>query len=384
MKKLFAALLAISVTAALTGCNKPAKEQLIDKISEDTSVSSAMANESENVSEAETTTETKNAVETAFESVFAEFDKETGPRGKWLENRFYIYDFADDGTMTLDIGSAVLNGTYTYDDSVLSIEFENSWDTVSGFRFTADYTDDVIHLTYTGPFSDVSECLGYAPYEPEALVTGYFSFVENLDFTLEKIDAEFVPAEQKDLQGIWVDRCYDDYASNDIIYIWDGDMCTKICKKKFFGESYIQKSERTVAEGKEVFEDGEYNSFTVFKDRIFIVYSGGGTPDVLEKYTGDTVPITEEMTGEYYINTDEYLWEAYLENGKGEIFDIYDTFEKYPAEIIADGNNLRIAIKKNSFEYAYEFACYKVGDIYYLDGGEDGGTITKADKPNSE
>ncbi|MDE6594591.1 MAG: hypothetical protein K2K44_01120, partial [Oscillospiraceae bacterium] len=65
MKKLFAALLAISITAALAGCSKPADEQIIDDITEETSVVTEAA---ETFSETETTAETESASDPVSET----------------------------------------------------------------------------------------------------------------------------------------------------------------------------------------------------------------------------------------------------------------------------------------------------------------------------
>lgn len=65
MKKFYAALLAISVTAALAGCNEPADGQLIDDITEGISVVTETA---ETVSTTETTAETENVSETVSET----------------------------------------------------------------------------------------------------------------------------------------------------------------------------------------------------------------------------------------------------------------------------------------------------------------------------
>lgn len=74
MKKFFAALLAISITAALAGCDKPADEQLIDDITEGTSVVTEAA---ETVSETETETSAETASETAETTVETSTTTET-------------------------------------------------------------------------------------------------------------------------------------------------------------------------------------------------------------------------------------------------------------------------------------------------------------------
>lgn len=66
MKKLFAAFLAMSITAALAGCNEPADGQLVDDITEEIS---AVTEAAETVSEtAETTAKTSAATKTSSET----------------------------------------------------------------------------------------------------------------------------------------------------------------------------------------------------------------------------------------------------------------------------------------------------------------------------
>lgn len=66
MKRFFAALLAISMTAVWAGCDKPAEEQLIDDITE---VTSAVVKVTETTSESvsETETEMGTSAETVSE-----------------------------------------------------------------------------------------------------------------------------------------------------------------------------------------------------------------------------------------------------------------------------------------------------------------------------
>ncbi len=78
MKKFLAALLAISITVALTGCNKPAEEQTVS----------------------ETTSGTASEVKVEYK----DYDHSSFPAGKWAdkgESGSYIYEFNPNGKLIL-------------------------------------------------------------------------------------------------------------------------------------------------------------------------------------------------------------------------------------------------------------------------------------------
>lgn len=97
MKKIFAALLAISITAALAGCNKPADEQLIDDITEGTSVvTEASETASESVSETETSETEENVIETVPETTETSADETEETTEKTNNYQEYVPDLSAD------------------------------------------------------------------------------------------------------------------------------------------------------------------------------------------------------------------------------------------------------------------------------------------------
>ncbi len=196
MKKLFAALLAISVTTALTGCNKPENEQLIDKISEDTSVSSAEANETENASETETTAETVSDTEKTAAVTDADFSllDEASLYGDWYEvnvtdweNR---YSFGKDGsieaTQIFDKEYVYTHekGTYTVSNGLVSAEYEANGKTYKTYYVGVMYGDMLI----IQPVYD-EELInnGYKPYDGSMTLAEYLAGLGKWDSDLPAV-----------------------------------------------------------------------------------------------------------------------------------------------------------------------------------------------------
>lgn len=123
MKKFLAALLAISVTAALAGCNKPAEEQLIDDITtaevfSETTETSAEITETDKIV---TDTKTSDAEEiiteisAETENIFADYDESQFPMGNWQDNHIFRYT----GSLEHNIDFIEISDYYNYTESDL-------------------------------------------------------------------------------------------------------------------------------------------------------------------------------------------------------------------------------------------------------------------------
>ena len=122
MKKFFAALLAISVMAALSGCNKPADgqtaEEIFSETVSETITTTAAEMITEVVSETEETTEaaesvTENPAET--ENIFADYNESKFPMGIWQDN----YIFRQTGRLPRPIDYVEIPDYYNYTESDL-------------------------------------------------------------------------------------------------------------------------------------------------------------------------------------------------------------------------------------------------------------------------
>lgn len=178
MKKIFAALPAIFVTAALAGCNKPAGEQIAEKTVSETITTTAAEMIAEAVSEtmeiteaAESVTETETADTEEIvdensaepENIFADYDESKFPTGKWQDNYIFretgsfprsidyveisdyenytgsdlytheewltrrdqvIYEFDGNGHYRISLQTHDVFGKYAFEDNVLTLIFE--------------------------------------------------------------------------------------------------------------------------------------------------------------------------------------------------------------------------------------------------------------------
>lgn len=299
MKKFFAAFLAISITAALAGCNKPADEQLIDDITEEISVVTETVetvSETETETSAETVSETE---ETSAESVSetentesetsAVTDNETNsqnnitaafPVGKWTENRAYIYDFKEDGTVVINTGYYDVNGTYTYENNVLTLKLLNSCNVTETFSF--DITED--KDGYKMDYKPVENGYGFCdPYEPAGLMSGYYSASWGDDpFYLKKGNLR-QEADIDDLKGVWIES--DDKKH---IFIFD-DKKSYRCFNLFgdVGECSVKNGNLEYKENDEIYVFNYYNGNLYMSNRFL------PKPIVLERTESEPLSIKD-------------------------------------------------------------------------------------------
>lgn len=131
MKKILAALLAVSITAALAGCNKPADEQLIDDITTAETFSETPHSSVETTEKITEETSAETTDETVSESrfVFADYDGAKFPMGVWQDNYVFTYECDEYGNITYNYydenDTEIYSGSfknYTEDDAEINDE----------------------------------------------------------------------------------------------------------------------------------------------------------------------------------------------------------------------------------------------------------------------
>lgn len=122
MKKIFAAFLAISITAALAGCNKPADEQTAEETFSETVSETVTTTASEIITESVSETEEiTEAAESAAEisdepeNIFADYDESKFPMGRWEDN----YILRETGSLPRSTDYVEIPDYYNYTESDL-------------------------------------------------------------------------------------------------------------------------------------------------------------------------------------------------------------------------------------------------------------------------
>lgn len=166
MKKLFAALLAVSITAALAGCAKPADEQTAEEtfsgtVSETRETTEAVKSFTE--TETADTEEIITEISAEPENIFADYDESKFPMGIWQDNYIFRqtgslprqtdyveipdyenytesdlytreewltarnqvpYEFDGEGHYRISLQTHDVLGKYTFEDNVLTLIFD--------------------------------------------------------------------------------------------------------------------------------------------------------------------------------------------------------------------------------------------------------------------
>lgn len=218
MKKFFAALLAISVTAALAGCDKPAEEQLItEDISAVTEASAdvsdaetAVISDSETedstlkeTSETKTETATEKSADTEKRGETFSADAESLP-GEWYAINFIDMEnatvtFREDGSFSLVSDDYTEIGTYTVSDGLVEVIYNDGEDREA---WAAVFDGDVLILKFIGwNYELIKE--EYRPYNSGLSVGAYLDSVgyDGIEYVLSKERSAL--AEQEDILGVW-------------------------------------------------------------------------------------------------------------------------------------------------------------------------------------
>lgn len=200
MKKFFAALLAISITAALAGCNKPADGQTAEEIFSETVSETITTTTSEVI--AETVSETKETTEAAEsiteisdepKNIFADYDENKFPMGIWQDNYIYTFDYDEDEKTIANsynyhdvydnFENYTQNENYTYEDWLSQKESKfYEFDGEGHYRISlethdifGEYTfkNNVLTLKFRTEFYDKGEFLNEFSFDAVREENGY-------------------------------------------------------------------------------------------------------------------------------------------------------------------------------------------------------------------
>ncbi len=390
MKKLFAVLLAISVTAALTGCNKPEEEQLIGKISEDMSVSSAAANETENASEAETTvtneSETVSETETTAETVFETKSgtEDTSKRvktfsadaksltGVWYAVDFVgmenaVFTFGEDGSFSLVSDGYTEIGTYTVSDGLVEVIYNDGKDWEA---WAAVFDGDVLIMKFIGLNYDLVR-EEYKPYESGLTVGDYLYEAGNdgIEYVLSKEKSAL--AEQEDLLGVWKasdgssegliffdEHGYVGMDDDDLMYI-----PVEVRNGVYTVTGEMPENVYLSEDDRRFYRCGEKVYVIIWEETSFgSLFQYDGQTTIMERYEQNV--LTDDMfDGRAGIESETYY---YFKDGKFYSFtnDIEDAGDIKEYDYKIDGNKIILPVDGKETEFAY----YISGDYLFLIG----------------
>lgn len=356
MKKIFAAAMAAFVLA-LAGCEKAADE-IVDDISETTSAATELSS-TETCVTAETSAAESQAVPetTAVNNAAAE----KFSVGKWIETRSYIYDFDENGNVTIDTGFYTLEGSYEYDGNALKLTFYDNLGTLNEFHFDVIFEEEYVRLKSTD-YSDFTRGEEYIciPYDPVELVTGYgkLFLADTNEYRLTPYDGGLRDVTVDDFQGVWQEYYSEDQPA-DKFSVYYGDINSGFGSNiKFKIETdengyFIDEDTNFLIEQSDgSYEFADYQrSFKMYGDTLFIcdnyedtrLYKRYITENVPEDYFNGSFSVHGFLEGEF----------SDFKNGIGQ-FTGTDGIV-YNAELNVKDNNLYVTIGEETKSYECYF-----------------------------
>lgn len=407
MKKIFAAaaVAAALCTVMLSGCEKTADE-IIDEIT-DTTVSeyvSETGTEITEVSEMSTalsetltataagtadtlyeTSETSSTSEAVSKTTTEALTSppqteqingaaEKFPVGQWIETRSYIYNFDENGNVSIDTGFHKHNGTYEYSGKDLKIKLKNGWGDTYTYDFTVRFEDGYTALEFNPEDK-------YMSFEPTGLLTGYSSalgYIEEFRLTPYSGGLKNVTSPEE-IQGLW-QLYYSDTEPEDEVWVFCGD------NSALLGDSEFDKFPETDKNGYTVidedygiavdYEDGKGERmiyyqilFRMYGDTLYMC-SSTGDAQIFKKYKPEPIPKDFlEGTISSYGCADEFLDGYFIDmkNGKGSFGEtIYD--KDHTAELKLNGNKLTVTIDGDTRTFdCYYLSYYDDEELYIID-----------------
>lgn len=390
MKKFFtisAAVAAICITM-FSGCEKKAGE-IIDDIS-DTTVSESFSETEANISDASETIETTEETVESMPTDVSETEMttitgrpassqsvpENFPVGEWIESRSYIYNFDENGNVSIDTGFHTLNGTYEYSENDFIIKLVNGWGDTYTYDFTVRFEDSYTALEFEGCPEDK-----YMSFEPTGLLTGYSSAFGGPDeFRLMPYSGGLKNVTSpEEIQGLW-QFYYSDTEPEDEIWIFSGDNIVLLGNNEWDKFPEMDENGYTIIDedyGISVdYEDGKGEQMIyaqtllrTYGDTLYMCYSTQDA-DIFKSYQPEPVPKDFlDGTISSYGCVDGFLDGYFIDmkNGKGSFGEtIYD--KDHTAELKLNGNKLTVTIDDET----QTFDCYYLSDdeekkLYIID-----------------
>lgn len=382
MKKFLAALLAVSVTAALAGCNNPADEQLINDITEDTPLATEI---SETVSETETSVPSDNetaepasgaASEAASENETAA-EKAVGTENRGttfsadaesLLGEWYAIDFigmenaavtfGEDGSFSLVRDDFTESGTYTVSDGLVEVIYNDGEDWEA---WAALFDGDVLIIKFIGwNYELIKE--EYLPYDGSIPVGEYLERegTDGIEYVLSKEKSAL--AEQEDILGAW----YGKYDGLEGLMIFNEQSVAELSVGDILDIPVAVRNGKFVLTGEmpKNVSLGDERLFYLCGGKIYAIicdddyFAYEDHTMILEKY--ETVPLTADMLeGSLGRVSDTYY---YFKDGKFYSFTEIADMTEYDFKI--DGDKIILPIDGSDAAFKY----YILGDDVYLMG----------------
>lgn len=336
MRKFFAVFLAVSITAALAGCNKPAGEQIIGDITEEISV----------VTETKTTAETENASETVSktEETMAEMSATTETSYQTETTTAVSSEIVSDTKIKTDgiditgawIDSEYIEGDYKelyiFDGKNVFVVSDDDIDfypyKLNGTTITIDFTDMTVDLPVIIENEKVliSDQDGYIFLEPYAISD------------LPRF------AKQQDIMGVWADTGV--YGN-----LWFIDENSII---EFSGVTTHSNSYKF--DGDKMTSDNGDMSAVLFDNKLYLTNKYG--THIFEQIQ-PTKPSIADFDGSGYIyKNGEGLGHIDFKDGKEVVTD--QTPDDYsPAEISINGNKVKFSLLGKTGEYTCYIKSFK-------------------------
>lgn len=379
MKKFFAALLAISITASLAGCGNPVEERNTEDISENTAVVTEAA---ETVSETESAvsadieaedTTLKETFETTTETV-TEKATDTENRGETFSadaesilGEWYAIDFigmknaavtfGEDGSLSIARDGDTEIGTYTVSDGLVEVIYNGGEDWQA---WAAVFDGDVLILKFIGLNREVIK-EDYKPYDSGLSVGEYLDREGSygIDYVLSRERSTL--AEQEDILGVW-------YAENDDLrglMIFNEQSCAELSLGDIIDIPVAVRNGRFVETGEmpQNISLGDERYFYLCGGKIYMImceddHFAYDDMLILERY--ESVALTADMLDGSVGRDNETCY--YFKDGQFYVFTEIADMAGYDFKI--DGDKIVLPIDGKDAAFSY----YVLGEDIYLMG----------------
>lgn len=359
MKKILAAAMAIFTAAIMAGCEKnTADEQLIEDIdiasgTEITEIFDDMEeiflDEEEASSETEITVE-EITEDTVPETEAIDYASTDFPVGRWIENRAYIYDFDENGNISINTGHYDIKGTYTYEDNVLTLSFNNKYGETMDYCFDITVDESGYAMDYQPVINDWWQVYPYA-YQPAGMALGFIEEMlwENEPFYLKKGE-EPRPAQPNEIKGAW--------SNGKTLFIFDEDRYIQNHYSYLYDYKYDSAPENGRLEFQNYYGENECYILWLYDNKLYINGEYFLDPYMLERYDPASVTAAD-LNGQYIFDNDENYMVT-LEDGK---FSEQYHEDEITGEFALDSGKI---IFTASDSETVEFAYYTTEDYIYL------------------
>lgn len=356
MKKIFLTLITVCILT-FAGCENTA-DKTVGSISETTAAETELSSTETyttaeiSAAESQAVPETTSANNEADEKFFV---------GEWIETRAYIYDFDENGNVTIDTGFYTLEGNYEYDGNAIKLTFYDHLDRLNEFHFDVIFEEEFVRLKPTD-YSDYTRGTEYLciPYDPVGLITGKgeLFYTDIKEYRLTPYSGGLKDVTVNDFQGAW-QKYYSENQPTDKVTVYYGDINAGVgdnIKYKIEtdenGYSLIDEDANFLIEQSDGSHEFVYyqSSFKMYGDTLFICDNYEGTR-LYKRYITENVP-EDYFNGSFSVH-------GFLE---GDFSDFKNGIGQFTG---ADGivHNSELSVKDNNLyvtigEETKSYECY--------------------------